>query len=80
MAELFAPVKSITVQLELGLAHTEVKRKRPGIDPRTGQSIMIEEPTGQLISVGDPSVQGFWRSPMQGVEIMILRLSRSIRP
>jgi len=59
LAELFAPVESVTVRLELGLAHTELKKKRPGIDPRTGKSIMIEEPTGELVPIGEPGIQTF---------------------
>jgi predicted ATPase len=59
LAELFAPVSAITVRLELGIAQEEKKRKREGIDARTGETVMVEEPTGEMVTVGDPYVQVF---------------------
>lgn len=73
LAELFAPVRTVTVHLELGIAHTELKRKRPGIDPRTGKAIEIEEPTGELVPVGKPGVQAF---TLSADDRLLLSMSR----
>lgn len=59
MAELFAPVRLVTARVEIGVVHTEKMRKRPGIDSRTDKPIMIEEPTGEVVPVGDPTIQAF---------------------
>ena len=73
LAALFATVRNVIARLEIGLAHVEKTRQRPGIDPRTGKSIMIEEPTGELVPVGKPSVQAF---KLEGDAKPLLHMSR----
>jgi len=59
LAGLLAAARAVTARVEIGLAQAERKRKRQGTDPRTGQTIDIEEPTGEMISVGDPAIRSF---------------------
>ncbi len=59
LATLLAAAKVVTARVEVGLAHEEKKRKRFVLDPRTDKAIEIEEPTGEMVAVGQPAIQSF---------------------
>jgi AAA15 family ATPase/GTPase len=59
LAQLFAPVKHVTATMEIGLPQIEVMKEEESVNPRTGETIRIKLPTGQLISTGDPKLMSF---------------------
>jgi len=59
LAELFAPVSSVSVSIEIGIPQIEETKKQESIDPRTGKKIIIKVPTGNLVTVGDPEVLSY---------------------
>lgn len=56
IAELLAPVHTVAVAVEIGLEQVERRTSRPVIDPRTGDLIAAEVPTGELVPAGQPHV------------------------
>jgi len=59
LAELLAPVKYIQLTLEIGLPQIEEMKEQEGIDPRTGEKIVMKVPTGNLIPAGEPEVMSY---------------------
>jgi len=59
LAELFAPVNSVRVSIEIGIPQIEETKERESVDPRTGKKIMIKVPTGNLVTVGVPEVLSY---------------------
>jgi len=59
LAELFAPVSSVRVSIEIGIPQIEETKEQESIDPRTGKKIIIKVPTGNLVTVGDPEVLSY---------------------
>ena len=59
LAELFAPVSSVMVSIEIGIPQIEETKEQESIDPRTGKKIIIKVPTGNLVTVGDPKVLSY---------------------
>jgi hypothetical protein len=73
LAELLAPAVRIVTSVEIGMEHVERTTSRTVFDARTGQFVVAEVPTGELVPSGPPQVQRY--------EIIvdgnsILRLSR----
>ncbi|HRH40158.1 MAG TPA: AAA family ATPase [Pyrinomonadaceae bacterium] len=59
-AELFAPVKKISVFVQIGLRHVERTRKQQITNPRTEKIEIVEVPTGEApIPVGKPFVAAY---------------------
>lgn len=73
MAEFLAPVTSVVVSVEIGLEQFERRTSREVIDPRTGNIIVAEVPTGELVPAGPPRVQSY---EIIGDGKSILRMSR----
>ncbi|MEA3360531.1 MAG: AAA family ATPase [Thermodesulfobacteriota bacterium] len=59
LAELFAPVSSARVSIEIGIPQIEETKEQESVDPRTGKKIIIKVPTGSLVTVGDPEVLSY---------------------
>ncbi len=59
LAELFAPVSSVRVSIEIGIPQIEETKEQESTDPRTGKKIMIKVPTGNLVTVGVPEVLSY---------------------
>lgn len=59
LVELFAPVSSVRVSIEIGIPQIEETKEQESIDPRTGKKIIIKVPTGNLVTVGDPEVLSY---------------------
>ena len=59
LAELFAPVNSVRVSIEIGIPQIEETKEQESIDSRTGKKIMIKVPTGNLVTVGIPEVLSY---------------------
>ena len=58
-AELFAPVSSVRVSIEIGIPQIEETKEQESVDSRTGKKIIIQVPTGNLVTVGDPEVLSY---------------------
>lgn len=60
LAELFAPVKKVSVFIRIGLRHIEPTRKKETINQKTGEIEIIELPTGGApIPTGKPYVTSY---------------------
>lgn len=59
LAELLAAVKSITVTVGIGLPQIEEMAERESIDPRTGKTILIKVPTGNMVVAGAPEITSY---------------------
>ena len=59
LAELFAPVSSVRVSIEIGIPQIEETKEQESVDPRTCKKIIIRVPTGNLVTVGDPEVLSY---------------------
>jgi len=59
LAELFAPVSSVRVSIEIGIPQIEETKEQESVDSRTGKKIMIKVPTGNLVTVGIPEVLSY---------------------
>jgi hypothetical protein len=59
LGQLLAPVKYVTVTMEVGLPQVEVMTEQESINSRTGETIRIAIPTGRLISTGEPQLMSF---------------------
>lgn len=59
LAELFAPVSSVKVSIEIGIPQIEETKEQESIDSRTGKKIMIKVPTGNLVPAGDPEMLSY---------------------
>lgn len=59
IAELLAPVRSVTVSVQIGLKHVEKTKPQKIINPRTGESEIVEVPAGELIPQGTPHLKAF---------------------
>lgn len=59
LAELFAPVNSVRVSIEIGIPQIEETKEQESVDSRTGKKIMIKVPTGNLVTVGDPEMLSY---------------------
>ncbi|HXH12680.1 MAG TPA: hypothetical protein VNP04_23305 [Alphaproteobacteria bacterium] len=73
IAELLAPVHTVAVAVEIGLEQIERRTSRQVIDPRTGDLIVAEVPTGELVPAGQPRVHIY---QIIADERPILRMSR----
>ena len=59
LAELFASATKVGVSAQVGLPQVERMRIKVGFDSRSGESILIKTPTGELMPSGAPEVQLF---------------------
>lgn len=59
LAELLAPAVRITTSVEIGMEHVERMTSRTVFDARTGQFVVAEVPTGELVPSGPPQVQRY---------------------
>jgi hypothetical protein len=59
LAELLAAVKDIAMTVGIGLPQIEEMAERESIDPRTGKTISIKVPTGNMIVSGIPEVNSY---------------------
>lgn len=59
LAELLAAVNDITLTIGIGLPQIEEMAERESIDPRTGKTILIKVPTGNLMAAGAPEVTSY---------------------
>ena len=59
LAELLAAVKGITVTVGIGLSQIEEMAERESIDPRTGKTILIKVPTGNMVVAGAPEITSY---------------------
>jgi hypothetical protein len=57
IAELLAPAARIMTSVEIGMDHVERTTSRTVFDARTGQFVLAEVPTGELVPSGPPQVQ-----------------------
>jgi AAA ATPase domain len=73
LAELLAPAVGIMTSVEIGMEHVERTTSRTVFGARTGQFVVAEVPTGELVPSGSPQVQRYEIS-VDGNSI--LRMSR----
>src|ERR1051326_4256175 len=59
LAELFAPVRSVNVSVQIGLKHVERTPLQKIINPRSGDPEIIKVPSGELVPQGAPHVKSF---------------------
>jgi hypothetical protein len=59
LAELFASTTKVEVSAQVGLPQVERMRIKVGFDSRSGESILVKTPTGELMPSGAPEVQLF---------------------
>lgn len=60
MAEIFAPVKKVSVFIRIGLKHIEPTRKKEIFNPKTEKTEIVETPTGGApVPVGKPFVTAY---------------------
>lgn len=59
LAQLLAPIKYVAATIEVGLPQSEEMAEQESVNPRTGETIRIRLPTGNLISTGDPELMSF---------------------
>jgi predicted ATPase len=73
LAELLAPVRIISLSIQIGMEQIEKKQRRQVQNDRTGELGSIEIPTGELKAVGHPRVEV---CEISGDDNLILRMSR----
>ena len=59
LAELFASTTKVEVSAQVGLPQVERMRIKVGFDSRSGETILVKTPTGELMPSGAPEVQLF---------------------
>ena len=59
LVELLAPAIRIVTLVEIGMEHVERTTSRTVFDARTGQFVVAEVPTGELVPSGPPQVQRY---------------------
>lgn len=60
LAELFAPVEKVVVSVQIGLRHVDRTRQQQIVNPKTGETNIVEVPTGEApIPVGKPFVANY---------------------
>src|ERR1051326_8944700 len=59
LAELFAPVRSVNVSVQIGLKHVERTTLQKIINPRSGDPEIIKVPSGELVPQAAPHVKSF---------------------
>lgn len=60
LAELFAPVKQVSIMVQIGLRHIDRTRKGRIVDTKTGETIIADIPTEEApIPIGKPYVTSY---------------------
>ena len=59
--------------MEIGLPQVEEMKEQDSVDARTGETIRVRIPTGNLISTGDPKVMSF---TLTGDDKALMQMSR----
>jgi len=73
LAELLAAVKGISMTVGIGLSQMEEMAERESIDPRTGKTILIKVPTGNMVVSGAPEITSY---SIHGDGSLLIQMSR----